>query len=151
MTAQISNREHARLARELVEACGGPAEALASCRIKSKSQLCEYGLPHFPATMPADVIADLERHCGQPIYSQVLFERCEAQTAAGDIKDIACTLTELTADLQRTVRKAIADEKLSPNEHNAIDEAIDATRDTLAKLEGAKRAAETQRPNLKAV
>lgn len=151
MTGALSSREHARLARELVEACGGPAEALSACRIKTKSQLCEYGLPQIPATMPADVIADLERHCGKPIYSSVLFELVQRETVAGSVQALACDLTEATADVQRTVRRAIADDRLSPNEHNAIDAAIDVARETLAQLEAAKRAAEQQRPSLKAV
>ena len=65
----MNSKRHAKLARDLIEACGGLDEAAAICRV-GKSSLSDYQLPQISTTMPADVMADLEAYCGEPIYSR---------------------------------------------------------------------------------
>lgn len=65
----MTPRRHAKLAHDLIEACGGLAEAASACRV-SKSVLSTYQNPNEASTMPADVMADLEAYCGEPIYSR---------------------------------------------------------------------------------
>ena len=67
----MTPRQHAKLARALIMACGGLDEAAAACRV-GKSSLSDYQLPQIAAFMPADVMADLEAYCGEPIYSREL-------------------------------------------------------------------------------
>ncbi len=56
----MNSRHHARLARQLIDACGGLDEAVRECRV-GKSALSDYQNPHITAFMPADVMADLVR------------------------------------------------------------------------------------------
>ena len=49
----MNSRHHARLARQLIDACGGLDEALRECRV-GKSALSDYQNPHITAFMPAD-------------------------------------------------------------------------------------------------
>ncbi|MFN4296769.1 MAG: hypothetical protein ACK4FB_07985 [Brevundimonas sp.] len=67
----MNPKRHAKLARDLIDACGGLDEAAHNCRV-GKSSLSDYQLPQISTTMPADVIADLEAYCGEPIYSREL-------------------------------------------------------------------------------
>ncbi len=65
----MNPKRHAKLARDLIEACGGLAEAADNSRV-GVSTLSTYQNPNESATMPADVMADLEAYCGEPIYSR---------------------------------------------------------------------------------
>lgn len=65
----MNPKRHAKLARDLIEACGGLAEAANNSRV-GVSTLSTYQNPNEHATMPADVMADLEAYCGEPIYSR---------------------------------------------------------------------------------
>ncbi|MBP7704164.1 MAG: hypothetical protein KA105_02625 [Caulobacter sp.] len=150
MNAILSEREHARLARELVEACGGLDEAVRAAKI-SKSVLSRYGQPHYAETMPARVIHALELHCGRPIYSTAMFDCFEAPTADGSLKELACDLAEQATGLQALVRKALTDGRLSPRELTDIAAAETEAEDALERLRAARRAAETPSPVLKAV
>ena len=67
----MTPKRHAKLARDLIAACGGLDEAAAACRVGA-SRLSDYQLPQLASTMPADVMADLEAYCGEPIYSREL-------------------------------------------------------------------------------
>jgi hypothetical protein len=149
----VTLREHARLARELINACGGLDECVSNCRV-SKANLSRYQNPHEDCFMPADVIADLETYCGRPIYSGALFDRFEQPKAAvGDLKDAACALTEEVADVQRLAREVVADGKVTPRESDRLDAEIREAKAALARLEAAHQAVEAahQRPALKAV
>lgn len=79
----LTPRRHASLARRLIDACGGLDEATAACRV-GKSTLSTYQNPAETAFMPADVMADLESYCGEPIYSRALFEARPGDPMAGD-------------------------------------------------------------------
>lgn len=138
----LSHREHARLARELIDACGGLDEAARNCRV-SKSVLSSYQNPHETSTMPADVMHALETFCGRPIYASALFECFGAQVVTGNLRDASCNLSEEALELQATVRRALADDTLTPRE---LDEIAKAEREAEAALEtvrGVRRAAES--------
>jgi hypothetical protein len=102
----MNRRVHARLARQLIEACGGLTEASRECRI-GKTQLGDCQLPHGEAFMPADVIFALERYCGQPIYSRALYEARPEAREGSDLRDEASEATEAVAALQHAVREAV--------------------------------------------
>lgn len=65
----MNPKRHAKLARDLIDACGGLTEASDNCRV-GVSTLSTYQNPNEAATMPADVMACLEAYCGEPIYSR---------------------------------------------------------------------------------
>lgn len=67
----LSRRQHARLAKQLIEQCGGLDEAVTACRV-GRSQLSDYQNPNGEGFMPADVMVDLEAYCGSAIYSGAL-------------------------------------------------------------------------------
>lgn len=123
----MSPREHARLARMLIDACGGLAEASEAAGV-SKSVLSTSQNPNETTTMSARVIAELEAYCAKPIYSSFLRRQVGLDTEAGCLKDLACLFTEEGAGFQSYVRKALADDTLTPNE-------IDAARRELAQAE----------------
>jgi hypothetical protein len=149
----VTSREHARLARELITACGGLDECAANCRV-SKANLSRYQNPHEECFMPADVIADLETYCGRPIYSAALFDRFEQPKAeASDLREAVFTLTEESADLQRVAREVLADGRITPRELDRLAEEERQADAALQKVRAARQAAEAaqQRPALKAV
>lgn len=111
----MNRRQHARLARQLIEACGGLVEASGACRV-GKTQLGEYQNPDGGDYMPADVLYDLEAYCGRPFYSRALFEARPEALAAQNLIDEACGAAEAAMQLQATVRLAAQDGELTPNE-----------------------------------
>lgn len=119
MNQDTKRRWHARLARELIEACGGLLEAEGACRVR-KSQLSDYQSGHVEAFMPADVMADLEAYCGRPIYSRALCEARPEAIEAACLKDEACEAAERVTDLQRKIRLAANDGVLTPTERNEL-------------------------------
>lgn len=126
--SSISSREHARLASDLIDACGGLSEASRACRV-SEGVLSTYQNPNRPeCNMPADVMADLERHCGAAIYSSFIRRTLGQAVEPGCLRDLGCLLTEEGADFQAFIRRALADGRLSANE-------IDVARRELASAE----------------
>lgn len=124
----ISPREHARLAGELIDASGGLLEASRACRV-SEGVLSTYQNPNRPeCNMPADVMADLEKYCGRPIYSGFIRRNLGATVEPGCLRDLGCLLTEEGADFQSFIRKALADGRLCARE-------IDEARRELAQAE----------------
>lgn len=124
----ISHREHARLAAELIEACGTLTEASRACRV-SEGVLSTYQNVNRPeCNMPADVIADLEHYCGKPIYSAFLRRNLGQSVEPGCLRELGCLLTEEGADFQGYIRRALADGRLSARE-------IDEARRELAQAE----------------
>jgi hypothetical protein len=124
----ISHREHARLAHDLIEASGGLAEASRACRV-SEGVLSTYQNPNRPeCNMPADVMADLERHCGKAIYSGFIRRTLGIAVEPGCLRDLGCLLTEEGADFQSFIRRALADGRLTAHE-------IDEARRELAQAE----------------
>lgn len=101
----MTPRKHARLAHQLIAACGGLDEAAAACRV-GKSTLSTYQNPQETATMPADVMADLEAYCGEPIYSREIAESRPSAPVAGnaltethEVVQAAAALLPLVSDM----------------------------------------------------
>lgn len=86
----LDARRHAYLARELIKACGGLVAAAGACRL-SRSQLSSITDPATTSFMPADVMADLEAYCGEPLYSRALVE---ARPAERDLQDFLTEILE---------------------------------------------------------
>ncbi|MGA0604898.1 hypothetical protein ACO2Q0_02775 [Phenylobacterium sp. VNQ135] len=147
----MTPREHARLARSLIEACGGLEEASLACRV-SKSKLSAYQTPHDPLFMAADVIADLEIYCGRPIYSSALAGRFDPPRATGDLRDAACDFAEKAMDVQRVAREAEADGEWSASEIERLAREEREAADALERIRALRRNAEQRlQPRLKAV
>lgn len=79
----MNARKHTRLAKQLIDACGGLEEAASACRL-NKSRLSDFQNPNSGSFMPADVITDLEAYCGEPVYSREMFEARPAEPIAGN-------------------------------------------------------------------
>lgn len=71
-SADLSPRQkqHKKLARELIESVGGVEAAATYCRA-GKSQLSDYGNVNVVAFMPSDVVEDLERN-SRPVVTTYL-------------------------------------------------------------------------------
>jgi hypothetical protein len=113
----VTSEWHAAMARALIEACGGLAAASDACRV-GRAQLSR--AQQGEVYLTADVIADLETHCGQPIYSSVLFNARTDGKAARDIVEGACIAAEAAAALQREIRVAMAAGTLTPGERRRL-------------------------------
>ncbi|SFS42647.1 hypothetical protein [Brevundimonas viscosa] len=147
MNKKLSPREHARLARELIEACGGLEEAASACRVK-KSALSGYQTAHDPSTMPADIIDALEEYAQQgPIYSGAIAERRMFPVPAGNLADLACELSEQTLEAQALIRRALSDGQLTPREIDAIAAAERDAEAALDRLKAARRAIDAASPS----
>jgi len=142
----ISHREHARLAELLIDANGGTLEASRACRV-SPGVLSTYQNPNRPeCMMPADVIADLEKACGEGIYSVALAELQKPQPITGCLKELAFDLAQESMDVVAVVREALADGRLSNNDLDAIAAAERDAEAALERVRGVRRAIETATP-----
>lgn len=115
----MTRREHCLHARRLIEACGGPVEAATACRLGAPalSRACN---PESDQFLPADVMADLEAYCGQPIYSRALFEARPSAAISADLLTEGCEAAESAADLQREIRLAVKDGVITPSEQRRL-------------------------------
>lgn len=144
----LSHREHARLAGDLIDACGGLEEAARACRVR-RSALSGYQNPNDPSTMPADVMDALETYADQgPTYSGAIAERRMFPASTANLGEVACELSEQSLQMQSLIRRALADGRLSPREIDAIAEAERDAEAALERLKSARRAIEvaSQRP-----
>lgn len=143
---KISHREHASLARDLIEACGGLEEAARACRVR-RSALSGYQNPNDASTMPADVIDALQHYAKQgPIYSSRLTDNCTAPEITGCLKEIACDLAQESMDVLSAIREALADGRLSANDLDAITVAERDAEAALERLRSTRRAIEAATP-----
>lgn len=143
---RLSHREHARLARELIDACGGLEEAAAACRVR-KSALSGYQNPEDASTMPADVMDALEEYAGQgPTYSGAIAERRLFPTkVTGCLKELAFDLAQESMDVVTAVRDAMADGRLSALDLDRIADAEREAEEALERVRSVRRAAENRR------
>ena len=142
---KLSHREHARLARELIDACGGLEEAANACRVR-KSALSGYQNPEDPSTMPADVMDALEEYAGQgPTYSGAIAERrMFPAKVTGCLKELAFDLAQESMDVVTAVRDAMADGSLSANDLDRIASAERDAEQALEAVRALRRATENQ-------
>jgi hypothetical protein len=116
----MNSRHHARLARELIDACGGLEESSAACRV-NKSSLSDYQNACVTAFMPADVMADLEAYCGEPIYSRAIADLRPSEPIVSD------ALTETHEAVQAAAALlplAMAMASGDPRAKTAFDDAV---------------------------
>lgn len=132
----MNAKRHALLARQLIAACDGLAKAAQNCRVgtSSLSRFCKSGSGHF---MPADVMADLEQYCGEPIYSRALAEGRPSVVQTESLLEEACETTEASASLQKVVRLALKDKVVSAAERAEIAAALVAFDDQARELRAA--------------
>lgn len=117
----MNSRRHASLARQLIDACGSLDEAARECRV-GKSTLSDYQNVAETATMPADVMADLEAYCGEPIYSSAIAD-CRPHKPA-----VADALTETHETVQAAAALlplAVAMKTGCPKARAAFEVAVD--------------------------
>ncbi|MCA0366786.1 MAG: hypothetical protein LCH57_01820 [Proteobacteria bacterium] len=125
---------------KLIDACGGLKEASEACadlaRPYSVQHLSRCCTPNTPDFAPIDIVMALEAYCGEPVVSAAMAEQRPSERAAvGDLMDEASEATEVVALLQRHVREARADGRISPREAKAIiaeaEAAIEQLRDVI--------------------
>lgn len=134
MSGPMTAKAHAHHARRLIAACDGLEDAAAACRA-SVSSLSRYQIAGSGQFMPADVIADLEAYCGQPLYSAALAEARPASVGAKDLMQEGCEAAESASDLQRHIRQALSDGELSPREKGELAKLVAAAKAELADVE----------------
>lgn len=131
--SRLPRRWHARHARLLIEAVGDLDECASICRVQ-KTQLSDYQSRNGEGYMPADVIADLERDCGLPIYSGALASAHKAEMLAKSLRDEACDAAEAAADLQRRIRAAASDDTITDVEREDLRRAYATTMAELRQV-----------------
>lgn len=144
----MTPREHARLARELIEKSGGLDEASRACRV-SRAVLSTYQNADRPECfMPADVMDALEEYAGQgPIYSgAIAAQRVLSRPITGCLKELAFDLAQESMDVVAVVREALADGRLSNNDLDAIAAAERDAEQALERVRGVRRAIEAASP-----
>lgn len=137
----MNARQHALIARALIDACGGVDEATSALeRLPSKrgrTQLYKYRDAGSACFMPADVIADLEAYCGKPIYSQILFEARPSRPDASCLIKEACDVGESGVTLQALVRRLAGDDDISENDAREIEAFLLKHDDQVRQVRGA--------------
>ena len=121
----LTPREHAHLARALIDACGGVDEILRqepSISRVGRSPLYDYAAGR--RFMPMDVVSDLEAYAGEPVYSRVMAERRPYRLETASPGEEACSLSEHAAALQHAVRLAAADHVYTPRELAELEVAV---------------------------
>ncbi len=100
------HRAHAHLARQLIRACGGLAEAAKHSSLE-KSRLQEFTDPKKKAVVTWQVLDELEEHCGREgLYAQAIGAMGAAADLGGrDLQDEACELSEVVLRIQGLVRQ----------------------------------------------
>ncbi len=122
----LTRLRHAFLSRLLIKTCGGLEEAAGACRV-GKSQLANFQDservqdPERCQFMPADVIADLEAYCGQPIYSRELFEARPTAIDPETMLEEALSGMKTMADVVAQVSAAVADGVVTPRERKDLE------------------------------
>lgn len=129
-------RQHKASAKALIAACGGLDEASGACRV-GRSSLSNYENVNESATMPADVIADLEAYCGEAVYSTRLASAADRPMASLDIQADAMKLTEIGARMTRQIHEYMADHQLDESERRALSPTLTTLRELLERLDGA--------------
>lgn len=130
----------------LIEACGGISKA--RCRVK-KSVLQTYADKDRPeCNMPADVIADLEAQCGEPIVTRflALSANCFVERGADYPTDEPCSivlgrLTEDTGRILSATAQDVHDGRLTVANAETVLRQTDDMIVAIAELRAAARAA----------
>lgn len=119
----MNARQHTLLARLLIDACGGVDACCKPVTRVDRSQLYAYRDYASGTFMPADVIEALERKCGNPVYSQFLFdagqEACREQAVA--CVGVSADQVHIASfKLWERAKEALEDGELSENEKREL-------------------------------
>jgi hypothetical protein len=127
----------AQLTHQLYAEHGGLDGSSRACRLK-KTRLAECQDHTSGASLPVDVVNQLELACGKPIISRALMEDCPLASRPDDLTAEACGTVEAAAGLQRLVRLALLSNDMTPRKARAIEigllELVDHVRATHAAL-----------------
>lgn len=130
---------HAFLAKRLIDACGGTKGSAVILEM-SEGNVSRFKDHRYGQVLRADQIAELEHACKEPLYSRAMLEAIEPPLA-GDLPTEACEATEAAADLQRMIRLALNDGRLSPREIDRIRaaamQACEQVREVVTAVDGA--------------
>ena len=116
----MNARKHARLAHQLIAACGGLEESAAACRV-GRSALSDYQNPCLTSFMPADVICDLEAYCGDALYSREMMESRPSEPTRGDVMVETHEAVQAAAAL---LPLALAVQQGKPGAKKAFEDAV---------------------------
>ena len=123
----------------MIAACGGLVEAeaacAAECRPYSSKQLSRCQNVRAPDMMPIDIVLCLEAYCGQPLVSRAMAEARPSTGTAGELRDEASEVTETGAELQRSIREALADGEIDPKEAAALLDTVQTAKSHLDDVE----------------
>jgi hypothetical protein len=125
----LNTRQHAHLAREQQDACGGVDTCLNILEVTpykmGRTHMYECREQGSGKTMPIGAIVFLDRHlvgAGQaPVYTPALQSPDLAPTEAQCATSEACEASEVMAIAQRLVRKAGEDNHYSETEKREIE------------------------------
>lgn len=125
----MTDRLFALLTKKLIDKCGGLAEASAACeqsaRYYSVPQLSRCQSVESDNYLPLDILAALESYCGVPVISGALVQRFPVAVETERLADLACAFSEQALDVQKFLRVALADHRLTPREiQRGLDEAL---------------------------
>jgi hypothetical protein len=127
----MNSRRHARLAHDLIAACGGLEEAALACRV-GKSALSDYQNSCLTAFMPADVIVDLEAYCGDALYSRAIMEARPSEPTRGDVMVETHEAVQAAAAL---LPLALAMQQGRPGSRKAFEDAVAKLQSEVADVE----------------
>lgn len=127
----MNSRRHARLAHDLIAACGGLEEAAAACRV-GKSALSDYQNACLTSFMPADVICDLEAYCGDALYSRAIMEARPSEPTRGDVMVETHEAVQAAAAL---LPLALAMQQGKPGARKAFEDAVANLQSEVADVE----------------
>lgn len=131
--------------RQLVKLCGGGNRAAAITRV-GQQELSRYGNPHDDKTvfMPADVVADLEAECGEPVLTKTLAElsghvlvpvpHATNNLEATLVRRVSDMLAEVS-DVSGGVSRALDDGEISVSEARLLHREILEAMGALAALD----------------
>ena len=142
----MSDRLLSLMTAKLIDRCGGLQEASDACeqlaRHYSAPQLSRCQTVGSGCHLPLDILAALERYCGEPVVSRALVRRAGSSPETGRLADLVCEFNEQAGDVQRHLRAALADGQISPNEIKRGHEEIREAREALDRTEAALIAAD---------
>lgn len=130
----MTPRRHSQLARDLIKACGGVSESAKACRLGT-SQLSNAQNANQDAILPLDVVIDLEKYCGRPIYSSAMVDACGDLSADGDLIGDAIDLNAKAAAFLSRIHYALSDAVISPRECDMICQMAESVRQSLMSVD----------------
>lgn len=143
----MNRRQHALLARELLQACGGAHEAIRAMRDAGvqcrRDTIFDTARADGASYLRVDQLHFLEDYCGKRIYSRAIADCAPAEDQPAGVVEEACETSELAVALQRLVRQAVADGVLTPNEKVEIEQLVGTLE---RKLRDVRAAADRGRP-----